>query len=82
MKITGLFNIKKRGIVVCGISPWQDNIQHKLGDILTCGTKQWRVIAVDHFRQGCFYTPKDRMHSLQLEPVGHNSQPNIDDELI
>ena len=82
MKVTGLFNIKSRGTVITGVSPWQDNLSHKNGDVLSCGDKKWMVVGVDHFRQGCFGIPKERHHGLQLQPIDHDSQPNVEDELV
>jgi hypothetical protein len=82
MKIHGVFDLKIRGKVVAGRSPWTDNVWHKIGDVLICGDKKWRVIAVDTIFQGCFSIPTTRMHGLQLEPIDHNEQPNIGDDLV
>jgi hypothetical protein len=82
MKVIGIFNIKKRGTVISGVSPYRDNVSHKNGDILSCGDKSWKVIAVDRFHQGCFGVPKERYHGLKLEPIDHDSQPNVGDELV
>ncbi len=82
MKITGIFHIKQRGPLISGVSDWQDNLSHKNGDILSCGDKKWRVIAVDRFYQGCFGIPKERYHGLQLQPIDHSDQPKEGDVLI
>jgi hypothetical protein len=82
MKVDGIFNIKKRGKVITGSSPWEDKVYHKIGDILICGEKRWRVVAVDSIHQGCFSVPTTRWHGLQLEPIDHEDQPNIGDELL
>lgn len=83
MKVDGIFNIKGRGKVITGATPWEDKVFHKLGDILVCGDRKWRVTGVDSIHQGCFgFAPTTRMHGLQLEPIDHNEQPNIGDDLV
>ena len=83
MIVNGIFNIKKLGNLITGTTPWEDNIQYTLGQVLTCGDKKWRIIAISHFRQGCFgMPPSKRIHSFQLAPIDHEDQPNIGDDLI
>lgn len=82
MKVDGIFNIKVRGKVITGATPWNDNVQYKIGDVLTCGDKKWKVVAVDRIHQGCFSVPTTRYHGLQLEPIDHADQPQVGDDLI
>lgn len=82
MKVTGFFTLKDDSKVVDGVSLWEDNISHKVDDILVCGEKQWRIVDVSHIFQGCFVAPKWRDHSVKLEPIDHNDLPNIGDVLI
>jgi len=85
MKVDGIFNIKGRGIVITGVTIWEDKVFHTIGQMLTCGDRAWCVVAIDRFHQGCFGAPTptdNRYHGLQLEPIGHDKQPNIGDELI
>jgi hypothetical protein len=82
MTVMGIFHIKKIGTVVSGHSPWKDNLSYKIGDIVICGDKQWKVVGVDRFHQGCFGIPDVRYHGLKLEPIGHDEQPKENDVLI
>jgi hypothetical protein len=81
MKVQDVFNLKKIGPAVTGESPWQNNEQHMVGDILICGDRKWEVIDVGKSYQGCFGVPTFRMHTLRLKPIDHNDQPNVGDEL-
>jgi hypothetical protein len=81
MIVDGTFQLKG-DLVVDGHSDWDDNLSHKVGDILNCGSKQWEVIAVDRIFQGCFGRPSVRHHTLKLKPIGHSDMPIIGDVLI
>jgi len=82
MKVFDILKLKDGIKVVCGESLWDDNITHKVDDILVCGEKRWQVVSVDHLHQGCFGVPTTRWHALQLQPIGHSDLPNIDDILV
>ncbi len=82
MKITGIFTMKDGTKIVDGRSPWNDNVSHKIGDVLVCGLRQWIVVDVDHIHQGCFGAPSERWHVLKLKPVNHNDMPNKGDVLV
>jgi hypothetical protein len=85
MKVDGVFHLfdrSSRDIVITGLTLWQDNIIHNTGDVLSCGTKKWKVIAVDRIQQGCFRVPTIRYHSIRLEPIDHLDCPNIGDHLM
>ena len=83
MIVDGVFNLKNIKVIT-GSTPWEDNIQHKIGDVLTCGDKKWKVSAVDKMHQGCFgvSTTSTRHHGLKLDPIDHDSQPQVGDDLI
>ena len=68
--------------IVRGYTLWKDDISHKVGHILTCGDKQWKITHVSYVRQGCFSTPTNRKHSIQIEPIDHADFPNKGDVLI
>ena len=78
MEVTGLYNLKKLGIVISGVTAWEDEVD----EIVSCGDKQWKIVKVDRVHQGCWGVPKTRLHNLKLEPIGHDSQPNVGDILI
>jgi hypothetical protein len=81
MIVDGVFNLKGE-IVVSGNSKTNDNINHKIGDVLSDETKQWKVIAISKIHQGCFgFSSPTRMHLLKLEPINHLEQPKINDVL-
>lgn len=82
MIVKGIFHHSDGSKTVDGLSPWRANIQHQVGDILTCGNRQWKVVAVSYWRQGCFGEPINRFHTLKLEPIGHSDLPNEGDELV
>jgi hypothetical protein len=74
---------KKGTKIIDGESPWNVNLTHMEGQILSCGAKQWRVSKVDKIHHCCFVgTPQTRRHCLILEPLGHQDQPNVGDILI
>ena len=82
MKVKSVYFVKKLGTIVDGISSWNDELQHKQGDVLVCGDRSWTVSRVDRIHQSCFGVPKERRHTLILEPIGHSEQPNVGDELV
>jgi hypothetical protein len=82
MKVNGIFKLKDGSKIVGGDSLWDDNITHKVDDILVCGDKRWQVVAVEHIHQGCFVVPITRWHALKLQPIGHDDLPNINDVLV
>jgi hypothetical protein len=82
MKVVSVINIQARGPCVCGESPWEEGLEHKMGDVLSCGEKQWRVRGLSLIHQSCFGAPKTKYHNLLLEPIGHDEQPNVGDELV
>jgi hypothetical protein len=82
MIVDGIFEGVKIGTIVTGHSNWQDNLTHKVGDVLTCETKQWTIIGVERIHQGCFGAPKDRYHALKLDPIGHDTMPAEGDILV
>lgn len=82
MKVQFIFSMKDGRKAVSGESLWNDELFHKVGDVLTCDSKQWRVTAVDHIFQGCFGAPKYRQHSLMLEPINHSDFPEKDNVLV
>lgn len=81
MIVDGVFQLKI-GKVVTGSSLWKENCSHKEGDVLTCDTKQWKVVGVDRIFQGCFSVPIIRYHALILEPIGHDAMPVEGDILL
>jgi hypothetical protein len=82
MEVTHIYDIQKLGTLFTGKSRWEDEVYHRIGDVLTCGSKKWKVIAVSHFRQGCFGIPQYRLHSLKLEPIDHEDFPQVGDVLV
>jgi len=81
MEITHIYDLKKHGTIFCGRSRWEDEIYHRIGDVVFCASKKWRVTAVSHIRQGCFSVPQYRMHSIKLEPIDHEGFPQVGDVL-
>ena len=67
--------------VVSFISPWEKQLAFENGNVIACGDKNYKVISVDSIFQGCFGAPKNRMHSLMVEPMGHESVPQVDEEI-
>jgi hypothetical protein len=82
MEVTHIYDIKELGKLFTGKSRWEDEVYHQNGDVLSCGSKKWRVTAVSHFRQGCFGVPQYRLHSLKLEPIDHTDFPQVGDVLV
>ena len=82
MKVTHVYDIKERGKVFTGKSRWEDEVYHRISDVLTCGSKKWRVTSVDRFRQGCFTVPTTRLHGIQLEPIDHDEFHQVGDVLL
>lgn len=82
MEVTHIYDIKGLGKLFTGKSRWEDEVYHRNGDILSCDSKQWRVTAVSHFRQGCFSVPRYRLHSIKLEPIDHQDFPQVGDILL
>ena len=82
MKVDDLFTFRDGSIAVCGLTPWDDNVFHTVGDIVSCGTKQWKITAVDKIHQGSFGVPTMRHHAFKLEPIGHTDWPNKGDILL
>ncbi len=75
--ITGTFTFKDGRKVVSATSAWNNNVNLVLGEILICGDKKWQVVAIDHFRQGCFGVPTTRHHGFGLKPIDHDDQPEV-----
>lgn len=82
MEITHVYQLKELGQVFTGKSRWDDEVYHRIGDILACGSKKWKVIGVSHLRQGCFSVPTTRLHSVKLEPIDHDEFPQVGDVLL
>lgn len=82
IEITGIFKLKNGDRVVSGESPWDNEVQLNVNDVLVCGSKQWKIIAIDRIYQGCFGAPTFRQHALKLNPIGHNDMPNEKDILV
>jgi len=81
MIVNGIIQFKGQTIV-SGHSNWNDNLQYKIGDIISDGTRQWKITEVDKIHQGSFGVPDTRYHNLKIEPIGHDEMPNIKDALI
>ena len=82
MEITHIYDIKELGKLFTGKSRWEDKVYHRIGDVLSCDSKKWKVTAVSHIRQGCFTTPTTRLHSVKLEPIDHTDFPQVGDVLV
>lgn len=82
MKVTNVFTLRNGIKVISGLSDWNDNIYHEIGDILVCGSQKWKVTDVSYIIQGCFGIPTHREHDLCLQPVDHEDQPNVGDILV
>ncbi len=82
MKVLFFLDISKGVNSYYGETSWADNVTHKVGDIVSCDSKKWKVTYAAKIIQGCFATPKSRHHSLRLEPIGHDTFPNVGDVLL
>jgi len=83
MKVEGLFNIKKRGVVVLCTYTVETLPKFKMGDTLSCGDKKWKVTGIGFPHDSCFGPPPEkRFLDVILEPIDHNDQPNVGDELV
>jgi hypothetical protein len=81
MEVTGTIIRHGGKTVIMGRSPWENYLTHRVGEILSYGSKQWRVTAVNRIIQGCFGIPENRMHLLELEPIDHYEMPKEHDLL-
>ena len=82
MLVIGIFTFSNGTKAISGETIWEDNVSHRVGQVLTCGSKQWKVVAINRIYQGCFSKPEKRYHDLKLEPINHTDQPNVDDRLV
>jgi hypothetical protein len=82
MKVDGIFTSPKIGTIITVVNPTDDNVSLRIGEVLSNGSKQWKVKAVERWHMGCFtYSPIQR-HNLKLEPIDHSDMPAEGDELV
>lgn len=74
--------IYKKQNIITGSTLWKDNVVFKVGDILSCDNKQWKIEKISKIIQGCFGTPINRYHSIIVSPIDHNALPKKYDELV
>jgi hypothetical protein len=82
MKVLFILDIKKGINAYYGETVWEDNVTHKIGEVIACKSKKWKITSVADIAQGCFCKPKNRYHCLRLEPIDHDTFPAVGDVLV
>lgn len=80
MIVDGIFGLKDR-VIITGNSKWEDELRYCIGDVVSDGTKQWKITDVSSIHQGCFDLPEHRYHAVMVEPIGHDEMPKVSDVL-
>lgn len=81
MKVDIVYTFKDKSVAITGDTPWEDEVSFKVGEIIHCGEKRWRITDVNHCHQGCFGVPDNRYHGLKIEPIDHSEYPNKGDDI-
>jgi len=82
MKVDGVFTFQKIGTIITVISPTDNVPSLRVGEVLSNGSKQWKIKAVECVHMGCFsYSPTQR-HNLKLDPIEHSDMPAEGDVLV